>query len=148
MALRWNPWNIDRFLEDDWDLPTIPGLSRLAGQGLNIYETEDKVVAEASLPGVPEDKIDVTIDEGVVRINGFHEDTEEERKKRRYFMSSMVRNFNYSFRLPQNVVTDKEPEVECENGVVRMVFDKVQKKAPKKIRVIARKKAESPQKGK
>lgn len=57
-------------LEDDWDLPTIPGLSRMMGQGLNLYETEDAIVAEAAVPGIVEDKLDVSIDDGVVRITG------------------------------------------------------------------------------
>ncbi|MCL4416585.1 MAG: Hsp20/alpha crystallin family protein [Actinobacteria bacterium] len=81
MALiRWNPWSIDRFLDEDLDIPTLPGFSRLVGQGLNLYETEDSIVAEAAIPGVPEDRIDVTVDkDGTVRITGSVEDTKEDR---------------------------------------------------------------------
>jgi HSP20 family molecular chaperone IbpA len=136
MALiRWNPWSIDRFFEDDWDLPTIPGISRLAGQGLNLYETENEVVAEAALPGIPEENIDVTIDEGVVRIVGANVQKEEDKSKRRNFMSTLSASYNYAFRLPQWVVADQEPVGTLADGVLTLRFQKVKKAPPKKVNV-------------
>jgi HSP20 family protein len=141
MALiRWTPWNLQSFLEEDWDLPTLPVLSRLAGQGLNLYETEDAIVAEAALPGIPEDKIDVSVDDGVVRISATSEEKTEEKDKRRYFMSSMAKSYNYSFRLPQGVISDEEPTAELANGVLTLKFKKVQKAAPKKIKIASKEK--------
>lgn len=136
--IRWNPWNIERFFEDDWDFPTIPGVSRLMGQGLNLYETEDAIVAEAALPGIIEDKIDVTFENGVVRVSANAEEKQEEKNKRRYFMSSMTTTFNYSFRIPEGVVRDEEPKAELEDGILKLTFKKVQKKEPKKIKVTKR----------
>lgn len=135
--VRWRPWNLSSFLEDDLDLPTIPGLSRLVGQGLNIYETEDTVVAEAAMPGIPEDRIDVTVEEGIVRISGSTEEKEEEKGKRRYFMTSMASSYNYSFRLPDGI-KDEEPEADINEGVLTLKFKKVEKAPPKKIKVTKR----------
>lgn len=128
-------------LEDDWELPTIPGLSRLAGQGLNLYETEDAIIAEAALPGIPEEKVDVSVDEGVVRITATSDDKTEEKSKRRYFMTSMSSSYNYSFRLPQGAVSDEEPAAELEDGVLKLTFKKVKKATPKKIKITAKPKA-------
>lgn len=136
--IRWNPWNIDRFFEDDWDFPTIPGVSRLMSQGLNLYETEDAIVAEAALPGISEDKVDVTFENGVVRVSANAEEKQEEKNKRRYFMTSMATSYNYSFRVPEGVVRDEEPKAELEDGVLKLTFKKVQKKEPKKIKVTKR----------
>lgn len=136
--IRWNPWNLQSMLEDDWDVPTIPGLSRMMGQGLNLYETEEAIVAEAALPGVNEDKIDVSIDEGIVRITATSEEKKEEKDKRRYFMTSMAQSYNYSFRLPQNVLSDEEPKAELDNGVLHLTFQKIQKAEPKKIKVASK----------
>lgn len=133
--IRWNPWNLQSMMEDDWDLLTFPGLSRLAGQGLNIYETEDSIVAEAAVPGVPEDKIDVSIDKGVVRISATNQEQKEEKSKKRYFMTSMQQAFNFAFRLPEGIVSDKEPAAVLENGVLKLAFKKVAKAPPKKITV-------------
>lgn len=140
--IRWNPWNLQSMLEDDLDLPTLPGLSRFASQGLNLYETESAIVAEAAVPGVHEDKIDVSFENGVVRISAAAEEQKEETTKRRYFMTSMAQSFNYSFRLPDGVVSQEEPKAELDNGVVRLTFKKMEKVAPKKIKVAKAAKAE------
>jgi len=133
--IRWNPWNLQSMLDDDWDLPTLPGISRMVGQGLNLYETEEAIIAEAALPGISGDKVDVSIDEGIVRVTATSEDRQEEKDKRRYFMTSIASSYNYSFRLPQGVVSDEEPEAELEDGVLRLTFKKIQKAEPKKIKV-------------
>lgn len=136
--IRWKPWNLSQVFEDDWDFPTIPGLTRL-GQGLNIYETEGEIVAEAALPGVDDDKIDVTIDDGVVRVTGASEQNQEEKGKRRYYMTSMSQSYNYSFRLPEGI-TNEEPHAEFHNGVITLKFKKAEQIPPKKIRVISKSK--------
>ena len=133
--IRWNPWNIDRLLEEDWDIPTIPGFSRLVGQGLNLFETEKELVAEAALPGVPEKNIDITIDEGIVRIVGGVSQEEKDKSKQRSFLSTLSSSYNYSFRLPQGIVTDEEPSCELADGVLILRFAKVQKTPPKKLSI-------------
>lgn len=138
--IRWKPWNLPS-LDDDWDFPTIPGLTRL-GSGLNLYESEDEIVAEAALPGIPDDKIDITIDDGIVRITGSSSGKQEETSQRRYYMSSMSQSFNYSFRLPDGI-TDEEPSAEVANGVLTLRFKKIQKAPPKKVKVISRSKQTS-----
>ncbi len=133
--IRWNPWNLDRMFEDDFEFPTLPGISKFMSQGLNLYETEEAIVAEAAIPGIPEDKIDVTFEDGVVRVSASTSQSEEEKGKKRYFMSSMATSFNYSFRIPEGVVKDEEPTAELDNGVLKLVFKKAEKKEPKKIMV-------------
>lgn len=39
-------------------------------EGLDVYETADEVVVKAAVPGVPADKIEVTFEDGVLRIRG------------------------------------------------------------------------------
>src|SRR5687767_1588431 len=136
MALiRWNPWRLSSLLDDDFEMPTLPGLSRL-GQGLNIFETKDAIVAQAALPGVAEDKVDVTIEDGVVRITASTEDKQEDKEDTRYFMRSMASSFNYSFRLPEGLVKDSEPACELEDGILTVTFPKAEQIPPKKIAVV------------
>lgn len=136
-VIRWNPWNLSSMFEDAVDFPTIPGLSRL-GQGLNLYETEEAVVAEAALPGISDDQIDVTIDDGVVRVSALAEDKTEDKGQRGYYMKSMATSFNYSFRLPEGVVEDQEPKAELHKGILTLSFTKIAKTPPKKVRVVSR----------
>lgn len=139
--IRWNPWSLSSILDEDWDFPTIPGFSRMIGQGLNIYETDENLVAQVSLPGIEEKQIDISVDNGVVRISGSMEEKKEEKGKRRYFMSSMTKSFNYSFKLPTGIVEDREPKAELENGILTLTFKKMEKIPPKKIQVISKEKA-------
>ncbi len=134
--IRWNPWNIDRVFDDDFDLPTIPGISRFMSQGLNLYETQDALIAETAVPGLTESDIDVTFENGIVRVSGNKEEKQEEKDKRRYFMSSMTTSFNYTFRIPEGVVKDSEPQAELEDGILKLSFKKIEKKEPEKIKVI------------
>jgi HSP20 family protein len=134
-VIRWNPWNLSSFLnEDEWEMPTVPGLSRLAGQGLNLYETEKSLVAEVALPGVEEDKIDISVDKGIVRISARREQVTEDKDERKYYMSSMASTYNYSFRLPEGMA-DQEPEAVLENGILTLRFAKPAVVPPKKIKV-------------
>lgn len=129
--------DLSSFFEDDLELPAIPGLNRL-GQGLNIYETENSIVAEAALPGIPEDRIDVTVEDGVVRITGTTAEKAEDRGKRRYYMSSLSSSYSYAFRLPEGL-KEEEPQVELEDGLLRLTFPKMEKTPPKKLKVTAKK---------
>jgi HSP20 family protein len=139
MALvRWNPWNLSSLLDDDFDFPTIPGVSRVFGQGLNIYETEQEIVAELAMPGIQDNQIDISIDKGIVRISATADDKKEEKNQRRYFMSSMSSSYNYSFRLPEGIVKEEEPEAVLQNGVLSLTFQKPEKVAPRKIKVVAK----------
>lgn len=138
--IRWNPWNLERMFDEDFEFPTIPGISKFMSQGLNLYETDDALIAEAAVPGLTEDKIDITFDDGIVRINGSAEQTEEEKSKKRYFMSSMASTYTYSFRIPEGIVKDEEPNAELEHGILRLVFKKAEKKEPRKIKVSAKSK--------
>lgn len=136
MALiRWNPWNLQSMLEDDWDMPTVPGISRILGQGMNIYETDTEIVSEIALPGISEDRIDVSIDDKIVRISATSEQTQEDKTGRKYFMSSMAQSYNYSFRLPEGLEAETEPEAMLQHGVLTLRFKKAAPVAPKKIKV-------------
>lgn len=139
MALiRWNPWNLQSMLEDDWDMPTVPGISRILGQGMNIYETDTEVVAEISMPGISEDRIDVSIDDKIVRISATSAQSQEDKTGRKYFMSSMAQSYNYSFRLPEGLEAETEPEAILAHGVLTLTFKKTAPVAPKKIKVVTK----------
>lgn len=145
-VIKWNPWTFQDFMENNWDLPTIPGLSRLMGQGLNIFETKDEIIAEAAVPGVAENDISVVIDGGVVRISANVDKNKEEKDKRKYYMESMHYSYNYAFRIPDVVIDNEDPVCELDDGVLTIRFSKIQKEPPKRIAVKNKRKTASPAK--
>jgi len=117
---RWNPTSISSFFDDEFDFPVFSS-TRNTSTGLNIYETDESVVAEMALPGVNEDKVDISIDGRVVNISAHIEEKKEEKDKKKYYLSSMSSKFNYSFRLPDSVIGD-EPKAELADGVLKLLF--------------------------
>jgi len=118
----------DNFLPSEW-----PELS--SNKGLDIYETEDSVVIEAAVPGVPEDEVEVTIEGNVISISAEHDETEEEKSgKTRTYKSSRQTSFNYSTNIPRMVDATKA-DAEVENGVIKVVIPKTEEEKPKRIEV-------------
>jgi HSP20 family protein len=138
MALvRWNrpssPW-ASFFDEDNWpSLVNWPDVSSPAG--LDIYETDEDVVVEAQIPGVKEQDVNVSIEGNVLTITAKHEETEEEKnKKRTVYKTSRQSSFSYSTSLPRMVDATKA-EADVENGVVTVKIPKSEEEKPRKIEV-------------
>lgn len=130
---KFGPWWPSIFDDEDWSLSTDwPELS--TSKGLDIYETDEAVVVEAAVPGVPEDKVDVTVEGNVISIKAAHEEKEEEKKKKRTYKSSRQTSFNYSTSLPR-MVDSSNAQAEVDNGVVKITVPKTEEEKPKRIEV-------------
>ncbi len=124
------------FFDDDSPVPSVlnwPDVSTL--QGLDMYETDDELVIKASVPGVPEDKVEVTVEGNILTIKAEHEETKEEKdKKKVIYKSTRQSSFNYTTNLPR-LVDGSKAVAEVENGVVKVVIPKTEEEKPKKIAV-------------
>jgi HSP20 family protein len=130
--VRWNR-HFPSFFDEEWPQIVWPDVS--APSGLDIYETDDAVVVEAQVPGVPEDKVDVSIEGNVITICASHEETEEEKKKKKtVYKQTRQTSFNYSTNLPRMVDASKA-KAEVDSGVVRVTVPKAEEEKPKKIEV-------------
>lgn len=119
---------------DDEDFFSWPTISE--DKGLNIYETDQNLVVEASIPGIPEDKVDVTVEGNVLNIVAKHQETEEDQKKKKtVYKSTRSSSFNYSTSLPR-LVDGNKAVAEISNGVVTVTIPKSEAEKPKKISVV------------
>lgn len=124
------PWWGDRIFEDEenWPIATID-------EGLDVYETDSDIVIKAALPGIPADKVDVTFEDGVLRISGRMEENEEEKNKKKVvYKEQKVRSFDYTTTLPRAVKFD-EIKADVENGVVTITAPIATEAKAKKIQV-------------
>ncbi len=140
MALvRWNRPFPSIFDEDLW--PQVSWRDVTDSTGIDIYETDDAVVAQAQVPGIPEDQVEVTVEGNVLTISGSYEETQEEQeKKRTVYKQTRQTSFNYTTGLPRMVDAAKA-QAEVENGVVKVTIPKVEEEKPKKIEVKKKEKA-------
>jgi len=139
MTDKFNPWalvprSLKPFFFDD-DFFSITPLGSKS-EGLNLYETDDEVVVEAPVPGVPADKVSVSIEGGVLTIKAASQEQrqEEDKKKRWYLKGYRQSQFFYQVQLPAKVDGDKT-QAEVENGLLRVKLPKVEAAKSKTIKV-------------
>ncbi|KXK08601.1 MAG: Acid shock protein [Microgenomates bacterium OLB22] len=104
-------------------------------QGLNVYEEENNVMVEASVPGIPEDKLEITYEDGVLHIYG-RVDVKDEEKKRNRVVHRMQRvsSFDYTTYLPRPIDNTKI-EATVNNGVLTIKAPIAEEAKPKRIPV-------------
>ena len=106
-----------------------------SSQGLELYETDNEVIAKAAVPGIPEDKVEVTVEGNILSIRADYEETKEEKdKKKVVYKSTRQTSFNYSTSLPR-MVDGSKAVAEVENGVVKVTIPKTEEEKPRKIEV-------------
>lgn len=119
-----------------WDEEEWPSFN--TSQNLDVYETDNEVVVKAAVPGIPADKVDVTFEDGVLRVSGRVEEKEEEKKKRQVVhYEHRARMFDYTTTLPRAIDAGKI-SAEVEDGVVTVMAPIAEASKPKKITVRAK----------
>jgi HSP20 family protein len=104
-------------------------------EGLDVYEDNDTVVVKASVPGVPEDKVEVMFENGVLTIRAHNREKEEQKdEKKVIYRMDRVTSFQYTTALPR-LVDDKSIEAEVRDGVVTVRAKIAEAAKPKLITV-------------
>ncbi len=125
----WAPF----FEEDPWQSLMRWPDSVESSHGLEVYETDTEMVVKAPLPGIPEEKIEVSTEGNVLTIRANVEETQEEKdKKKVVYKSSMQRAFSYTTSLPR-IVNANKAEAELDNGVLTVKIPKLEDEQPKSI---------------
>jgi len=130
--VRWDPFSLMRWpnsvFGEDMDelVPVHPS------NNLDIYETADSVVVKANVAGIPDDKVDITFEKGMLWIRA--ENVEEQKEDRRHFMRS---NWSYSYKIavPGNIDLKKDPTATVNHGVITVTFAKLEEEKPRKIAI-------------
>lgn len=114
-------FTLPRWIDDFDDL----GSSR----GLKIRETDDSIIAEAVVAGIPAKDVEVHIEDGVLTIKA--ETKTEEEKKDEYRSSS----YSYYYTTALSGGQWDKSDAEIENGVVVVTIPKADAARPQKITV-------------
>ncbi len=90
---------------------------------LNISETDQEFRIEAELPGVPEDKVELSLSDDILTIRGEKKAERTEEKESYHLMERAYGSFTRSIRLPFAVNPD-DVSASCENGVLKITIPK------------------------
>ncbi|MGI5841142.1 MAG: Hsp20/alpha crystallin family protein [Patescibacteria group bacterium] len=127
------PWSRSGLRPLFWDEEDWPEVS--TSEGINVYEEDNKVVVEAPIPGMSEDDIKVTYEDGVLRISARTEERKEDKEKGRVVHQwSKVASFDYTTYLPRPIDT-KSLEANLDKGVLTVSAEVAQEAKPKEVKV-------------
>ncbi len=147
--MRWNPFRemvslrdaMDRLFEESFVRPLSGWLWQGNGMqtlALDVHETDENLVVEASLPGIRPDEVDVSVTANTLTIKGEIKHDEEQEKQMRYHVRERYYGpFQRTIILPSTVEASKA-DARFDNGVLRLVLPKIEEAKPKRIAVKAR----------
>jgi HSP20 family protein len=115
---------------------TTPGNGQSSNwlPAVDVWETDNEVVLSFDLPGIPEDKITVELDDNVLTVSGERERTQEHTSERFYRFERRFGTFSRSVTLPAGV-TESDITANYKDGVLEVRVPKPEEQKPKRIRV-------------
>lgn len=109
-------------------------MSRSFVPALDMYETKDTVVVEMPLPGIDPKNVEVTVEKGVLTVQGSSEKEHEVEEKNYYRKEVRSGTFFRQAALPVPVKEDKV-NAEFSDGMLRITAPKTAPTQAKKIDV-------------
>lgn len=142
--VRWDPLRdmvslreaMDRLFEESFVRPRswlapVEGVVRLA---LDIFESDDDVVVQASIPGVKPEDIDISVTGDTLTIKGETQEEKEEKTGNYHLRERRYGAFQRSISLPTQINADKA-KAEFEHGVLTLTLPKVEEVKPRSIKI-------------
>ena len=101
---------------------------------VDAWETENELVLAFDLPGIPEDKISVELDDNVLTVSGERERAQEQSGDRFYRYERRFGTFTRSVTLPQGV-NEEAVKADYRDGVLEVHVPKPEEQKPRRIQV-------------
>ncbi|MFZ2466833.1 MAG: Hsp20/alpha crystallin family protein [Parvibaculum sedimenti] len=145
MALvKWDPWHeiedmFDRYTRAIGMSRRTRGASEIAtvadwSPQVDITEGSNEFTIKAEIPEVNKDDVKITIDNGVVTIQGERKQEKEEKDKKFHRIERFYGSFSRSFSLPDNV-NGNAAKATFKDGVLTLQIPKTAEAKPKGIEV-------------
>jgi HSP20 family protein len=99
---------------------------------VDIVEQEDKILVKADMPGLEKGNIKVTVDDGLLTIEGTRNETRKESDKGYVRSERFIGTFSRSFNLPAWADSAKIA-ADYKNGVLEVTIPKTEAAKPKEI---------------
>ena len=101
---------------------------------VDISETEGDYQIKAEIPDVKKEDVKVTVEDGVLTIQGERKHEKEEKGKKFHRIERSYRSFVRTFSLP-DVIDEDKVKAEFKDGVLNLHLPKSEKAKPKAIEV-------------
>lgn len=137
--IKWQPM-LDVFdeAEDFFGPMARRAIAKSFTPAVNISQTETDVIAEVPLPGIDPERVDVTIENDVLTIQGKEEKQSEVEEKNYTRREWMTQSFYRSVALPVSVQSDTA-DAEFDKGILKITVPKREEAKAKKVSVKVKK---------
>jgi HSP20 family protein len=140
--VRWDPFREVMGLRSDIDrlMGALAGpmprgtLPTRWAPSADVIERDDEIVITAELPGVRDEDVEITVDEGVLRIAGARELSEEVDEERYHRIERSYGGFERTFSLPAGVDPDAI-RAGIAYGVLKVTIPKPAAASPRRVAV-------------
>lgn len=133
--ISWRPFSdLEKFFGDeDWLLPVFPRAD-IIKPAMDVKETDKEVIAEVEIPGFDPEKVEVSVEDRVLRVKGSMDEKKEEKEKGYWRREIRKGAFERMVRLP---VAVKEDAVEAtyEKGVLKITMPKAEAKPSSRVKI-------------
>ena len=99
---------------------------------IDVYQDENRVTVEAELPGIDPDKVNVSVENDILTIEGKHEKQTEVEEKNYYRKEISLGSFHRVVPLPA-AVNGVKAEASYEGGILKVIIPKEERARSKKI---------------
>jgi HSP20 family protein len=145
--VRWDPFGDLVTIHDELNRlfgRTFAGseMTRRSGAGtwmpaLDVFETEDKLVAKMDLPGIDPKEVEVSVEDSTLTVSGKREFTSEVDEENYHRIERRYGAFARSIALPTTADAESV-EASFDGGVLTIDIPKTEKGRPKRIEVKAK----------
>ncbi len=144
--VRWDPFRDLVSIQDELNRlfgRTFTGVEHIrpavAGTwmpAMDVFETEDKIVASLELAGIEPEAVEVAVEDSTLTVSGARELSSEVEQENYHRVERRYGAFTRAITLPQTADTEKV-EAKFDKGVLTIEVPKIEKAKPKKIQVKA-----------
>jgi HSP20 family protein len=139
--VRWEPFREIATLQNDMSRlmnsvlgGTDDAPNRSWVPAVDVWEKEDELVYAFDLPGIPEDKISVELDDGALIVSGERDRAEETTEENFYRFERRFGSFSRTVGLPQGVGEDSI-NADYHDGVLEVHVKKPEQPKPRRISI-------------
>ncbi|SHJ16861.1 Molecular chaperone IbpA, HSP20 family [Malonomonas rubra DSM 5091] len=106
-------------------------LGRVWTPAVDIFESDDKIILVADMPGVDKNGLDINLEKGVLTING---EVSIEKRGKPVLREFSAANYYRQFKISEQIDAEKTT-ADLNNGVLTLDIPKAESAKPKKIEI-------------
>ena len=144
--VRWDPFRDLVGIQDELNRlfgrtysggePMRPSAAGAWMPAMDVFETEDTIVAKLELPGIEPGDVEVAVEDSTLTVSGKREFSSETNEENYHRVERRYGSFSRSIALPQTVDVEKV-SAKFDKGVLEIAVPKVERAKPKRIEIEA-----------